>query len=83
LKRLFWICIFISFLFSTPACSKKQLTTVLDDVSRDTYENQLRKQRNENIDHPNYEEPPSYDQYQRERKELLTDPEKTQTREKW
>jgi len=54
----------------------------LDDISRDTYENNLREQRIENIGDPNYEEPPSYDQYQRERKETLSDPEITQMTKK-
>jgi hypothetical protein len=56
-----------------PACSKKQIKSVLDDIARDTYEKNLRKQRIENIEDPNYEDPPTYDQYQRERKELLPD----------
>jgi hypothetical protein len=46
----------------------------LDDISRDTYEKNLRKQRIETIEDPNYEEPPSYDQYQRERKEMALTP---------
>jgi len=54
-------------------CSKNEITSVLDDISRDTYENNLRKQRNENIGKPNYEEPPTYDQYQRERKKIIQD----------
>ena len=63
----------ISIIFWVPACSKKQIISILDDISRDTYENNLRKQRKENIGKPNYEEPPTYDQYQRERKELIRD----------
>jgi hypothetical protein len=43
----------------------------------------LREQRIENIGDPNYKEPPSYDQYQRERKETLSDPEITQMTKKW
>ena len=77
LKKLLWICIFISIIFWVPACSKKQIISILDDISRDTYENNLRKQREENIGKPNYEEPPTYDQYQRERKELLPDTQAT------
>ena len=65
-----------------PGCSKKQMKSVLDDISRDTYENNLRRQRNENLGDPNYEKPPSYDQYQRERKEMLSDSEITQTTER-
>ena len=78
LKELLWRCIIISFIFLVPACSKKQIKSVLDDISRDTYENNLRKQRVENIGNLNYEEPPSYDQYQRERKKMLSDPEISQ-----
>ena len=74
MKQLFWSCIIISLLFWAPSCSEKQIKSVLDDISRDTYENNLREQRIENIGDPNYEEPPSYDQYQRERKEMLSDP---------
>lgn len=74
MKKLFWSCIIISFIFWVPACSKKQIKSVLDDISRDNYEKNLRNQRIENIEDPNYEEPPSYDQYQRERKEMLSDP---------
>jgi len=74
LKLHFWNCfIIISLFFLAPACSKKDIISVLYDISRDTYENSLRQQRNEHIDNPNYEEPPSYDQYQRERKEILSD----------
>ena len=54
-------------------CSKSKIASVLDDIFRDTYENSVRRQRNENIRKPNYEEPLSYDQYQRERKELIPD----------
>ena len=82
MKQLFWSCIIISLLFWAPACSEKQIKSVLDDISRDTYENNLREQRIENIGDPNYEEPPSYDQYQRERKETLSDPEITQMTKK-
>ena len=78
MKKLLCGCVIISFLFWVPACSKKQIKSVLDDISRDTYEKNLRKQRIENIEDPNYEEPPSYDQYQRERKEMLSDPEISQ-----
>ena len=73
MKQLFWSCIIISLLFWAPACSEKQIKSVLDDISRDTYENNLRKQRNENIGNPNYEEPLTYDQYQKEKKELIQD----------
>ncbi|MDH3357445.1 MAG: hypothetical protein OEM06_08285 [Desulfobacteraceae bacterium] len=82
MKQLFWSCIIISLLFLAPSCSEKQIKSVLDDISRDTYENNLREQRIENIGDPNYEEPPSYDQYQRERKETLSDPEITQMTKK-
>jgi len=45
----------------------------LEDISRDTYEKNLREIRIDNLDNPTYEEPPSYDQYQRERKEMLSE----------
>ncbi|MCI5207500.1 MAG: hypothetical protein D3910_01610 [Candidatus Electrothrix sp. ATG2] len=59
-------------LFFVSACSKKQITTVLEDISRDTYEKKAREQRIENFGNVAYEEPPSYDQYQRERKEATS-----------
>jgi len=45
---------------------------VLDDICRDTYEKNVRKQRIENSDDPAYEEPLTYDQYQKQRKDLTT-----------
>ena len=45
----------------------------MDDISRDTYENNLRKQRIEHIEDSNDKKLPSYDQYQKERKEMLSD----------
>jgi hypothetical protein len=74
LNKLLWCCIIFSLIFWIPACSKKQLKSVLDDISRDTYEKNMKKQRIDNIGNPNYEEPLSYDQYQRERKRMLSDP---------
>ena len=81
LKKLLWSCIILSFIFWVPACSKKQIKSVLDDISRDTYENNLRKQHIEHIEDPNYEAPPSYDEYHRERKGILSDPGISQTAE--
>ena len=78
LKKLLWSFFIISFIFLVPACSKKQIKSVLDDIARDTYKKNLRKQRIENIEDPNYEDPPSYDQYQREGKEMLSAPEVSQ-----
>jgi hypothetical protein len=73
LKKLLLGCVIISFLSWVPACSKKQIKSVLDDISRDNYEKNLRKQRIENIEDPNYEDLPSYNQYQRERKKIIQD----------
>ncbi|MGV7223616.1 MAG: hypothetical protein ACQ9MH_19065 [Nitrospinales bacterium] len=70
MKKLLWSFFIISFIFLVPACSIK---SVLDDIARDTYEKNLRKQRFENIEDPNYEDPPSYNQYQRERKKIIQD----------
>ena len=75
MKRLFLSCIMISFIFGSPACSKKQIKSIVDDISRDTYENNLKTQRVENMGDPSYEEPPSYDQYQMDRKEVVSVPE--------
>jgi len=71
LKQLFCACFIIIFIIWAPACSKKQIKSVVDDISRDTYENNLRKQRIKHLKDPSYEEQPSYDQYQREIKEIL------------
>ena len=48
---------------------------VLEDISRDTYEKNVRAQQHDKIiNHTQTaEEPLTYDQYQRERKELMTD----------
>lgn len=53
------------------------MVMVLDDICRDTYEKNLRKQRIENLGNPAYEEPPIYDQYQKQRKALVTEREAT------
>jgi hypothetical protein len=52
---------------------RSEIASVLDDISRDNYEKNLRKQRIENIENPNYEDPLTYNQYQRERKKLIQD----------
>ena len=73
IKQTLCCIMVISFFFGVPAYSKKQIKTGLDDISRDNYEKNLRKQRIENIEDPNYEDPPSYNQYQRERKKIIQD----------
>ncbi|MDY6857551.1 MAG: hypothetical protein SWO11_23180 [Thermodesulfobacteriota bacterium] len=73
MKQLFWACFISIFIICAPACSKKQINSVVEDISRDIYENNLKKQRIENLGDPSYEEQPSYDQYQRKRKEMLQD----------
>ena len=75
MKQILWHAIIISLLLCLGACSKNRIANVLDDISRDTYENSVKRERIENSDDPAYEEPPSYDQYQRERKELNGDSE--------
>ena len=59
-------------LFCGSACSKQQVTGVLDDIARDTYEKKAREQSIENMGDPAYKAPPTYDQYQRERKKLIS-----------
>ena len=73
MKQLFCNCIIISFIFWLSACSNKQIKSVLDDISRDTYEKNMKKQRTENIGDSSYEVPPTYDQYQQKRKEMSSD----------
>ena len=58
-------------LFCGSACTKEQVTGVLDDISRDTYEKKAREQRSENLGDPTYKKPLTYDQYQKERKKLI------------
>lgn len=59
-------------LFCATACSKEQVTGVLDDIARDTYEKKAREQSIENMGDPAYKPPPTYDQYQRGRKKLIS-----------
>lgn len=56
------------------ACSTRQLTAVLDDIARDTYEKNAGKQRMENITDPTYVPPPTYDQYQKDRQKISPSP---------
>lgn len=49
------------------------MTAVMDDISRDTYEKNVREQRIENMGNPTYEEHQTYDHYQREREKLISD----------
>ena len=51
------LCSIIIIIFFGSACSKKQVTGILDDISRDTYEKNVREQRIENLGDPKYEEP--------------------------
>jgi len=65
------ILCFIILLVCASACSKEHVTDVLDDISRDTYEQKAREQRVENLEDLTFKEPLTYDQYQRERKKLI------------
>jgi hypothetical protein len=69
LKQILWCSVIIGLLLCLGACSKTGIVNVLDDITRDTYENNMKRQQIENLDDPAYEKPPTYDQYQRERKE--------------
>lgn len=73
MRQILWCSILISLIVCLSACSKSRSANVLDDISRDTYENSVKRQRIENMGDPAYEEPSTYDQYQRERKELYDD----------
>ena len=72
MNQILCYSIIISSMLFINGCSKSDIISVLDDICRDTYEKNLRKKRNENIGEPNYEEPLTYDQYQRRRKELIS-----------
>ena len=72
MKQILLCSTIIIALFCASACSKTQVTDVLDDISRDTYEKEEREQRIENLGDPTYEGLPTYDQYQRERKKLIS-----------
>ena len=67
IPRLFRFSL-ITLLFCSSSCSKGQLTAVLDDIARDTYTQNAKKERMENLGNPSYAPPESYDQYQRDRK---------------
>lgn len=76
------VILFCSFLLSSTICIAgcSSVKMVLDDISRDTYESKVRKaHRIENLEDPTQigQEPPTYDQYQRERKKLTSDHEET------
>lgn len=74
LKVILCCSVLLSSTLYISACSNVKM--ILDDISRDTYESKVRKaQRIENLDDPTQigQESPTYDQYQRERKELTSD----------
>lgn len=73
MKQILWCSIITGLILCAFACSKKQMANIIDDISRDTYTNNNEAQRIENVKNPNYQELPTYDQYQRERKELISD----------
>jgi len=66
------LCLLVIILLCGSACSKDQVVGVLDDISRDTYEKKSREQRIDNLKDPSYGAPPTYDQYQIERKKLIS-----------
>ena len=70
---MFRCAIIISLMLCVSACSKNRIGMILDDISRDTYENNVRAQRRENLGNPTYKEPPTYDEYQKERKKSISD----------
>ncbi len=70
--KLKFLCYLVFILICGSACSKEQVIGVMDDVARDTYEKKVKEERIESLGDPTYEEPPTYDQYQRERKKLLS-----------
>jgi len=72
MKQILLCSTIIIVLFCATACSKQQVTGVLDDIARDTYEKKAREQGIENMGDPAYKPPPTYDQYQRERKKLIS-----------
>ncbi len=73
MQRIVSIGMLVSLILCGPACSKDQLKSVLDDISRDTYEQTIREQRAETFGNPTDEEPPTYDQYQRQREAMIMD----------
>lgn len=76
-QKLFYLLVIM--LFCGSACSKEQVVGVLDDISRDTYEKKARERNIDNLGDPAFEAPPTYDQYQRERKKLISTREKAST----
>jgi len=75
LKKIQWCLIIIISMVSISACSKEGMFMVLEDISRDTYEKNARVERHDKIiNHTQTaEEPLAFDQYQRVRKEMISD----------
>ncbi len=73
-RHFFNITLLIGLILLFSACSNSQVTSVLEDISRDTYEKKMQEQRFENREDPTYQPPPTYDRYQREIREMRSDP---------
>ena len=71
------VIILISTMLCLLACSKSK--PILEDISRDLYENHRRSQHFENLNDSSKTGEPdlTYDQYQRERREMLSGSEST------
>jgi hypothetical protein len=70
MKQKFWFLVIGCIVLCTASCTKREMVMILEDICRDTYEKSTCEKRIDNLDNPAYEKPPTYDQYQRERKNL-------------
>ncbi len=78
MKSIFFKIILLGSIWGISGCSS--VDTVLDDISRDTYESKVIKaHRIDNIGNPTPidQEPLSYDQYQKERRKMISGDEDT------
>ena len=77
MKQILRFIILISIILCLLACSKSK--PILEDISRDIYENHRKSEHFENLNDPSKMGEPdlTYDQYQRERREMVSDSEKT------
>lgn len=74
MNRIFRFCLGVTLALGCMACAKSEIRSVLDDMARDTYEANEKNKRAESLEiRMQADEPLPYDQYQRERKEMMAD----------
>lgn len=73
MKQLVACSMMISMILGAFGCQTEIMAKVLDDISRDMYEKSASLQRIEKMEDPTCQDPLTYDQYQMERKALVSD----------